>query len=130
MKKRDSQIGERISELITDLDMNNVQFADRIGVTRMAVSHWWRGYQTPSESTIREICRQFNVDYNWLTRGKYEMFLSVPRTKVEALRQDYDLSNEEVAFIMAYLEADKLTKQAIIDFNKLFITNLKKLDRN
>ena len=61
-----NDIALRIEQLIKRLEMSNAEFARRIGVTRSSVSLWISGQNIPSETTLREICRQFNVDYNWL----------------------------------------------------------------
>lgn len=127
--KLTSEISYRINELLSTLELSQSEFAKRIGVTKMAVSNWCRNVQKPSETTIREICRQFNVDYNWLTEGKFEMFLKAPKSKIEMLQRDYELTTEESAYIMTFLQSDQTTRQSLILFNKQFINNLKELSQ-
>lgn len=127
--KLTSEISYRINELLSTLELSQSEFAKRIGVTKMAVSNWCRNVQKPSETTIREICRQFNVDYNWLTEGKFEMFLKAPKSKIEMLQRDYGLTTEESAYIMTFLQSDQTTRQSLILFNKQFINNLKELSQ-
>ena len=58
-------IGERISELRKELKIQQDEFADRIGVSRQALSLWETGKQIPRADTIAEICVKFNVDAHY-----------------------------------------------------------------
>ena len=129
MDADNNKLSKRINELISALNLSQSEFGKRIGVTRTAVSKWCNGIQGPSETTIREICRQFNVDYNWLTEGKFEMFLKAPKSKIEILQRDYGLTTDECAYILTFLQADQTTRQSLILFNKQFINNLKELSQ-
>lgn len=124
---KDYGISERLDELIQELEISNSEFAKNIGVTRAAVGQWVRGISAPSETTVREICRQYNVDYNWLKYGKFEMFLSAPKGFAEQLQQKFDLSTDEVAFVLTFLESDKPTRSSLIKFNNQLIININKL---
>ena len=124
---KDYGISERIEELIQALSISNAEFAKNIGVSRAVIGHWIKGISAPSETTVREICRQFNVDYNWLKYGKFEMFLSAPKGFAEQLQQKFDLSTDEVAFVLTFLESDKPTRNSLIKFNNQLIKNINKL---
>lgn len=124
-----SEISQRLNELLTELKMSQSEFGRRLGVTRVAVSMWCRGAQIPSEANLREICRQFNVDYNWLTSGRFEMFLKAPKSKIEIIQREYNLSNEEAAYILTFLQSGESIRKALILFNKQFINNLKELSQ-
>lgn len=45
------------------------QFGKRIGITKSSVSLLESGKNSPSEQTIKLICREFNINYLWLTQG-------------------------------------------------------------
>lgn len=124
---KDYNVCSRIGELIETLGISKAEFARRIGVSRVAVSVWLNESNGPSETTMREICRQFNVDYNWLKYGKFEMFLQTPKNFTEQIQRDYDLSDDEVAFVVTYLESDKQIRESLTKFNNLFIINQEKL---
>lgn len=45
------------------------KFGDRIGITRSSVCKLENGENNPSEQTIRLICKEFKIRYQWLTEG-------------------------------------------------------------
>ncbi|GGC84605.1 helix-turn-helix domain-containing protein [Enterococcus wangshanyuanii] len=67
-------MNERIYQLRKKLGYNQEKFGTLIGVTKSAISNWESGRRKIPDSSIKLICRQFNVDYIWLTTGEGEMF--------------------------------------------------------
>ena len=69
-------IGERLSFLIRELGLTKTKFAERIHVSSQFVSSVCSGSKIPSDRTIMDICREFNVSEAWLRDGVGEMFVS------------------------------------------------------
>lgn len=67
--------GERIRELRKTLIMTMEQFGEKIGVTKSTISNIENGNRNATEHMVKSICREFNVDYMWLTTGEGEMFV-------------------------------------------------------
>lgn len=67
-------MNERVKQLRKALNLSQEKFGDILGVGKTAVSKWERGAVTLPEYTIKLICKEFNVDYIWLTTGQGEMF--------------------------------------------------------
>lgn len=67
--------GERIREVRNTLGLTLEKFGDRLGVTKVAISNIEKGNRNLTEQMIKAICREFNVDYMWLTTGDGEMFI-------------------------------------------------------
>lgn len=67
--------GERIREVRNTLGLTLEKFGDRLGVTKVAISNIEKGNRNLTEQMTRAICREFNVDYMWLTTGDGEMFI-------------------------------------------------------
>lgn len=67
--------GERIREVRNTLGLTLEKFGDRLGVTKVAVSNIEKGNRNLTEQMTKAICREFNVDYMWLTTGDGEMFI-------------------------------------------------------
>lgn len=76
-------MGERIKELRKALGLTQQQFADKIKVKRNTVAQYEIGRNEPIETVISLICREFNVNENWLRTGEGEMFVTL--TKEEEL---------------------------------------------
>lgn len=67
--------GERIREVRSTLGLTLEKFGDRLGVTKVAISNIEKGNRNLTEQMTKAICREFNVDYMWLTTGDGEMFI-------------------------------------------------------
>ena len=58
---------DRIKKIRKELDLTQQKFADRLSVKRNTVAQWELGINTLTNQVIMSICREFNVDYIWLT---------------------------------------------------------------
>lgn len=67
--------GERIKEIRKTLGLTLEKFGDKVGVTKQTVSRIENGINNLTEQMTKSICREFNVDYIWLTTGEGEMFV-------------------------------------------------------
>lgn len=67
--------GERAKEVRKTLGLTLEKFGEKIGVTKTAISRIEKGERSCTEQMTKSICREFNVDYKWLTTGEGEMFL-------------------------------------------------------
>lgn len=67
-------LGERIKKARKELDLTQQGFADRIGMKRNSIAQVEMGRNT-SDQTIVSICREFNINEEWLRSGKGEMFV-------------------------------------------------------
>ena len=76
-------MNERIKKLRKALDLTQQKFADRLGMKQNTIATYEMGRATPSDPTIKSICREFNVSEEWLRTGNGEMFIKL--SKNEAL---------------------------------------------
>lgn len=71
-------IGERIKEIRMHADNGNKltleKFGNRISLTNQAISAMESGRANPSNATIDLICREFNVNKEWLVDGVGEPY--------------------------------------------------------
>lgn len=74
-------VASRTSELRKSLGLTQQAFADRLGITRGAVSKYDIDATDPSDAVISLICREFNVREAWLRDGTGEMLESKPRAE-------------------------------------------------
>lgn len=72
-------MNERLRKLRKALDLTQQKFADRIGVKQNTVAQYEMGRNIPIDSVINLICREFNVNEEWLRTGTGDMFLPVDR---------------------------------------------------
>ena len=67
--------GERIKEVRNSLGLTLEKFGEKLGVTKTAISRIEKGERSLTEQMTKSICREFSVDYMWLTTGEGEMFV-------------------------------------------------------
>lgn len=53
--------------------MNQAEFGARIGVKGNTIGNYELGLRNPSDAVIFSICREFNVNEEWLRTGNGEM---------------------------------------------------------
>lgn len=68
-------INSRIVELIDNFGIKKIQFAEKMGISTAYASQLCSGVRTPSDRTIADICREFNVRREWLETGEGPMKL-------------------------------------------------------
>jgi transcriptional regulator with XRE-family HTH domain len=66
---------ERVKEVRKTLGLTLEKFGDRLGIKKAAVSKIEKGENSLTDANIKAICREFSVDYMWLTTGEGKMFV-------------------------------------------------------
>ena len=74
-------VATRTKELRKALGLTQQEFANRLHITRGAVSNWDLDITSPSDAAISLICREFNVREAWLRDGTGEMLEVKPRAE-------------------------------------------------
>lgn len=72
-------LSERIVELIKSLGIKKTIFARTLNVSQAFVSQLCSGERMPSDRTIADICREFDVSEEWLRTGTGPMFVEKAR---------------------------------------------------
>lgn len=67
------EINKRISIVVEETGLTKTAFAKRINVSQGLISQICNGTTNPSERTVKDICREFEVNENWLRYGIGEM---------------------------------------------------------
>ena len=67
--------GERIKDVRNSLGLTLEKIGEKLGVTKTAISRIEKGERSLTEQMTKSICREFSVDYMWLTTGEGEMFV-------------------------------------------------------
>jgi len=66
---------ERVKEIRNSLGLTMERFGERLGIKKAAISKIEKGENSLTEQNLKSICREFSVDYIWLTTGEGEMFV-------------------------------------------------------
>ena len=99
-------INDRIAYIIKDKGYTKTKFAEALHISQPFVSAICSGDKQPSDRTIADICREFNVSEVWLREGTGDMY--VTRTM-----------NQELAIMV-----NELMSEADDSFRKRFVSAL------
>ena len=109
-------IGERIKILRKELDKTQQAFANAIGLKRNTIANYEIDQIQPSDRTIADICREFNVSETWLRTGEGEMFLDLGEDEelVQVLAA-IQVSDDDMIkdLLISYWHLDEKEKAAI-----------------
>lgn len=122
--------GERIKELRRILDLNQTDFGNRIGVGQAAIGFYENDQRTITDRTILLICKEYNVNENWLRNGEGEVFISSENLIIEKLAAQYKLDSLEKLLITEFLKLDTKRRAVIKDYLVSIATNLPKQSIN
>lgn len=109
------ETNERIRELRKYLNLSQAEFAERLGTTRDVIGNIeYNRLKRPEqkESLYKLICKEFDVNEEWLRTGNGEMF--VPLTREETIAKF----------------AGELMKEESSSFKKKLVEVLAKLDES
>ena len=67
-----NKMSERISWCIQDAGIKKAEFARRLNLSQPFISELCSGKNNPSDRTISDICREFNISEVWLRTGEGE----------------------------------------------------------
>lgn len=99
------EMNERISTIIEASGIKKTVFADRLNVSQAFVSQLCSGVKQPSDRTIADICREFNVNEDWLRTGEGEMFKPLSRSETIAKFAGELMKDEDDSFRRQLVEA-------------------------
>ncbi len=110
-------INERVKYLRKDiLNLTQEIFAEKIMLKRNSLAQIEIGRNSITDRTIADICREFNVNEDWLRVGQGEIFIEQPTDELDALSKRYGLDEPSRSILEAFLNLSISDKQAIINF--------------
>lgn len=109
----------RIKELRKTLKLTQEDFGSRVGVKGNTIGNYELSLRNPSDAVIHSICREFNVNEDWLRFGKGDMFLPFGDEVAEAVSRLLDESNPFYDLILDIMQTfnqlDDKGKQVFCD---------------
>lgn len=68
-------MNERLKELRKHLKLTQTEFGRKLGFARVSIAQMESGDMNITDKTSKDICREFKVNYLWLTQGNGDMFV-------------------------------------------------------
>lgn len=106
-------MNNRLKKIRKALDLTQAEFAERIGSTQSTITGYESGRRSPSLPVIAAICKEFNVNREWLVNGAGEMFAPDAGDELEALAKKYNYSGA-VAVLVEKLVNLAPDRQAVV----------------
>ena len=100
-------MNQRLKLLRKQFNLNQSDFALRIGVSQSAVAAWESGIRNPIDAIVQSICREFGVCESWLRTGDGPMLVAQsPDEQITAyvaktLRGDNDFKKAVLSLLLS-----------------------------
>ncbi len=105
------EIKDRIKNLRKELNLTQEDFSKKLGLARNSIASYETGRREPTNAIIVSICREFDVNEDWLRTGEGEMFIQIPEED-ETAALVYDLLGpDKESFYDIVLEIIKAYKK-------------------
>ena len=116
-----NSLSKRLVKIRETLKISQDELGTKIGISRFSVSNYESGKRNITERVIKDICREFDVNEEWLRTGEGEMFVELPEG-TELGKYIADVIGGEDDFIkniiISYMKHDEKNKKIIRDFVK------------
>lgn len=106
-------MNERVKMVRKALGLTLEKFGMKIGLKRNSLSSIENGINSVTEQSIRLICREYNVNENWLRTGEGEMFIKqdresdIAKLTVELLNEESDSFKNRLISVLANLTVEE-----------------------
>lgn len=105
--------GERVKEVRKSLNMTLEKFGEKLGVTKVAISNIEKGNRNLTEQMVKSICREYNVNYDYLMYGKGDVFDDLPQTILDELCAQYNLDELDRQIVDIYISLPKQLRDSV-----------------
>ena len=99
-------MNERIKQIRKELSLTMEKFGERLGVRKTAISLIESGRNNLTDQMLKAICREFNVNEEWLRTGKGEMFVEDSDSIIDKILSEMPLDDLSQTILRAYIEMD------------------------
>ena len=125
------EMGERIKELRKKhLHLSQTDFGERLGVSRSVINNIERNaLARPDQklSLIKLICKEFNVNEDWILNGNEPMFIEPDSFSLDRFVEQHGATDLELRIVKTYFELDPDIRSMLVEhFRKGFIASVEK----
>lgn len=116
--------GERVKKIRKSFRLTLEKFGEKLGVGKTAISKIERGENNLTDQMTKSICREFNVDYIWLTTGEGEMFIETDddfQNRIDLIMAGENDTRKNMIKALLYASDDDINtmRKLIDDYNSL-----------
>lgn len=105
---------ERLKAIRKHYNLTMEKFGNRLGVTKMTISRLESGSNNLTEQMTKSICREFNVNEQWLKYGKGEMLAPADTFNLNEYMKSRGATALEIELMRAYFDLDEDIRKEIM----------------
>ena len=102
-----------MKEIRTALSLTLEKFGEKLGVGKTAISKIEKNERSLTDQMAKSICREYNVNYDWLMDEDGDMFSDLPQTVLDELCLQYDLDDLDRFIVELYVGLPKNVRDGI-----------------
>lgn len=111
---------ERLKLIRKTLKLSQEEFGNKIGIKSKAhISSLEIGKRSITDRIVSDICREFNVNEEWLRNGIGEMFVEPDTFSLDEYLQKRKVSDIELDIIKAYFDIPADIRSTLVDTFKV-----------
>ncbi len=104
---------KRLKELRKILNLTQQEFADKLGIKRNTIANYESGRNEPIGSVFSLICKEFNVNENWLRNGIGSMFIEPSEFSLDKYAEQKNLTMKEKKILQGFMDLEPNVRNAI-----------------
>ncbi len=107
-------LNKRIKKIRKALELTQQTFANRIGSTQNIIASYESGRRNPSNAVINNICKEFNINEEWLRTGKGEMLDKENLFSLDEFLKKQNATELEIEIVKLIFSFDRETRANLI----------------
>lgn len=122
-------MNNRILRIRKNCKLTQDAFAEKLNVSKNFIWMLEKGERAPSDRTILDICKKFNINEEWLRTGQGEMYTTPEDETANIVSDLLEESNPLYDIILGiaktYQQLDSKSQVILQEFSKELLKNLK-----
>lgn len=111
-------MNKRVKELRKTLKISQDVFSSKINISRSHFALIEGGSKKLTDRVVFDICREFNVNEEWLRTGIGDMFIEPDTFSLDEYAKQKNISNFDLDIIKSYLDFPKELRESIENYFK------------
>ncbi|MCI7790045.1 MAG: helix-turn-helix domain-containing protein [Lachnospiraceae bacterium] len=107
--------GERVKEIRKELGLTLKLFGERIGMRNNSISQIENGVNSLTDTTAKLICKEFNVNEDWLLHGKEPKYKVTANMSLDDYAKSKGATDLDLKIIKLYLELDPDIRKNLVE---------------
>lgn len=106
-------MNERLGILRKTLNLTSEKFGERLGVKKSTISGLENGKANLTDRMFKSICKEFNVNAEWLRTGNGDMFIEEDTFSLDEYAKSNNLTKIEKKLIVGFMKLDPEIREAV-----------------